>query len=75
MGQRRIVEAGTDRVVVFQDAANALFPWLRAHENVEFGLAIQGGPDEKPRRRRSTISISSGCQRTRKNFLTSFPAA
>jgi NitT/TauT family transport system ATP-binding protein len=42
MGNRRIMQAGTDRVVVFQDAANALFPWLRAHENVEFGLAIQG---------------------------------
>ena len=47
MGQRRIVEAGTDRVVVFQDAPNALFPWLRTHENVEFGLAIQGMPRRK----------------------------
>jgi NitT/TauT family transport system ATP-binding protein len=47
MGKRPIVAAGTDRVVVFQDAANALFPWLRAHENVEFGLAIQGMPRRK----------------------------
>jgi NitT/TauT family transport system ATP-binding protein len=47
MGGRRIIEAGTDRVVVFQDAANALFPWLRAHENVEFGLAIQSLPRRK----------------------------
>jgi NitT/TauT family transport system ATP-binding protein len=44
MGARPITGAGTDRVVVFQDAANALFPWLRAHENVEFGLLIQGMP-------------------------------
>jgi NitT/TauT family transport system ATP-binding protein len=42
MGDRRIVAAGTDRVVVFQDATNALFPWLRTQENVEFGLSIQG---------------------------------
>jgi NitT/TauT family transport system ATP-binding protein len=44
IGDRRIVEAGTDRVIVFQDATNALFPWLRARENVEFGLSIQGMP-------------------------------
>ena len=42
MGDRRVVAAGTDRVVVFQDATNALFPWLRTRENVEFGLSIQG---------------------------------
>jgi NitT/TauT family transport system ATP-binding protein len=42
IGDRRIVAAGTDRVVVFQDATNALFPWLRARENVAFGLSIQG---------------------------------
>ncbi len=44
IGERRIIDAGTDRVVVFQDATNALFPWLRTHENVEFGLSIQGIP-------------------------------
>ncbi len=44
IGERPIVAAGTDRVVVFQDATNALFPWLRARENVEFGLSIQGVP-------------------------------
>jgi NitT/TauT family transport system ATP-binding protein len=32
IGERQVVGAGTDRVVVFQDATNALFPWLRAHE-------------------------------------------
>jgi len=42
MGDRQITDAGTERVVVFQDASNALFPWLRAHQNVEFGLSIQG---------------------------------
>ncbi len=33
---------GKDRVVVFQDFNAALFPWLTAHENVEFGLRVQG---------------------------------
>jgi NitT/TauT family transport system ATP-binding protein len=42
MGERQIVDAGTERVVVFQDASSALFPWLRTHQNVEFGLTVQG---------------------------------
>jgi NitT/TauT family transport system ATP-binding protein len=44
IGDRQITGAGTDRVVVFQDATNALLPWLRTHENVEFGLSLQGVP-------------------------------
>jgi NitT/TauT family transport system ATP-binding protein len=39
-----ITRAGRDRAVVFQDVANALFPWLTALENVEFGLRMQGLP-------------------------------
>ena len=31
---------GSDRVVIFQDANMALFPWLSARENVEFGLRL-----------------------------------
>jgi len=37
-----ITRAGRDRAVIFQDVANALFPWLTALENVEFGLRRQG---------------------------------
>jgi NitT/TauT family transport system ATP-binding protein len=37
-----ITGAGRDRAVIFQDVANALFPWLTALENVEFGLREQG---------------------------------
>jgi len=37
-----ITGAGRDRAVIFQDVANALFPWLTARENVEFGLRVQG---------------------------------
>ncbi|MGH6691458.1 MAG: ATP-binding cassette domain-containing protein, partial [Gammaproteobacteria bacterium] len=33
-----IADPGPDRVVVFQDISNALYPWLTAIENVEFGL-------------------------------------
>jgi len=44
IGDRAIKEPGTDRVVVFQDVANALFPWLRTDENVAFGLILQGMP-------------------------------
>jgi NitT/TauT family transport system ATP-binding protein len=51
IGERQVVAAGTDRVVVFQDAANALFPWLRTHENVEFGLSIQGVPKREAAQR------------------------
>ena len=47
MGEREITGAGTERVVVFQDVGNALLPWLRAHENVEFGLSLQGLPKKE----------------------------
>ena len=35
---RPILAPGPDRVVIFQDIGNALFPWLTVQENVEFGL-------------------------------------
>jgi NitT/TauT family transport system ATP-binding protein len=38
---------GTDRVVFFQDANAALFPWLTAEENVRFGLKAQGLEEER----------------------------
>ena len=37
-----ITRAGRDRVVFFQNADAALFPWLTAQENVAFGLRVQG---------------------------------
>ncbi|MBI4591497.1 MAG: ABC transporter ATP-binding protein [Candidatus Rokubacteria bacterium] len=36
--------AARDRAVIFQDVSNALFPWLTAVENVEFGLRMQALP-------------------------------
>src|SRR5919198_217083 len=40
-----VTETGPDRVMVFQE--NALFPWLRVIENVEFGLKMAGIKKEK----------------------------
>jgi NitT/TauT family transport system ATP-binding protein len=58
MDDRRIVAAGTDRVMVFQDATNALFPWLRTQENVAFGLTIQGmGKDAAAERAREYLEL------------------
>jgi NitT/TauT family transport system ATP-binding protein len=42
---------GHDRVVVFQDVHNSLFPWMTVDENVEFGLKVLGlARDERWRR-------------------------
>jgi NitT/TauT family transport system ATP-binding protein len=38
---------GPDRIMVFQE--NALFPWLKVIENVEFGLKVAGLQKEKRR--------------------------
>ena len=37
---RSVTGSGSDRVVIFQEAA--LFPWLTVRQNVEFGLKIKG---------------------------------
>jgi NitT/TauT family transport system ATP-binding protein len=36
-----ITGPGQDRVMFFQDAGSALFPWLNCEENVEFGLRLK----------------------------------
>ncbi|MGB6670897.1 MAG: ABC transporter ATP-binding protein [Candidatus Nitrosopolaris sp.] len=40
-------ETGPDRIMVFQE--NALFPWLKVIDNVEFGLKMAGIEKEKRR--------------------------
>ena len=39
-----IVGAGRERVMFFQDAGSALFPWLTVEENVRFGLRVRKIP-------------------------------
>jgi len=48
VGGREVREPGPDRVVMFQESA--LFPWLTAIQNIEFGLKMKG-VGEKERRK------------------------
>lgn len=47
---RRIVRPGVDRVVIFQDVAGSLMPWMTARRNVEFGMRLAGKPRHDRRR-------------------------
>src|SRR6266705_2437289 len=42
---RAVRETGPDRIMVFQE--NALFPWLKVIDNVEFGLKMAGVEKDK----------------------------
>ena len=42
--ERPISGPGPDRVAIFQDVGNALFPWLTVRENISFGLREKGLP-------------------------------
>jgi NitT/TauT family transport system ATP-binding protein len=39
--------AGRERVMFFQDAGSALFPWLTVEENVRFGLRVRKVPKDR----------------------------
>ena len=51
---RVVRDPGTDRVLLFQEAA--LFPWLDVQQNVEFGLR-QAGMRAKERQRSPGVSL------------------
>ncbi|CAM5179843.1 Nitrate import ATP-binding protein NrtD [Castellaniella defragrans] len=38
-------EAGTDTIMVFQDANAALFPWMTVSQNIDYGLRRNGRPN------------------------------
>ena len=40
-------QPGTDRIVIFQDASAALFPWLNVQENILFGLKLRSTASER----------------------------
>jgi len=67
---RDINGPGQDRVMFFQDAGSALFPWLNCLENVEFGLRIRSVPKDRRRdiatRYLSTVGLAE--------HLEKFPA-
>ena len=42
-----ITRAGRERVMFFQDAGSALFPWLTVEENVRFGLRVRKVPRQE----------------------------
>jgi NitT/TauT family transport system ATP-binding protein len=44
MRGRSIDSSGSERMLFFQDAGAALFPWLTAAENVRFGLKLRSLP-------------------------------
>jgi NitT/TauT family transport system ATP-binding protein len=46
---RTVTETGPDRIMVFQE--NALFPWLKVLDNVEFGLKMAGVEKNKRQER------------------------
>jgi NitT/TauT family transport system ATP-binding protein len=47
LGGEPILEPGPDKAIVFQNFS--LFPWKSVWENIEFGLRINGIPEEKRR--------------------------
>jgi len=44
-----------ERVVVFQDVHNSLFPWMTVRENIEFGLEMLRRPQEERRSRTDAL--------------------
>lgn len=58
---RPVTETGPDRIMVFQE--NALFPWLKVVDNVEFGLMVKGV--EKKRRNEIAMQFLDMMQLTK----------
>jgi NitT/TauT family transport system ATP-binding protein len=58
---------GTDRIMIFQDASAALFPWLNVEENVLFGPSVAGiGMDAVRERLKTYLNMVGLSQHARK---------
>ena len=56
MDSRLVDHPGPDRVMVFQD--DAVFPWMRVQENVEYGLRVKKmGKEDRARRAAEIIEL------------------
>ncbi len=55
--ERPVSGPGPDRVVIFQDVSNALFPWLTVRENVEFGLKRLDAAQQRERSREALALV------------------
>ena len=56
MASRLVDHPGPDRVMVFQD--DAVFPWMRVQENVEYGLRVKKmGKEDRARRAAEIIEL------------------
>ena len=56
MDSRLVDRPGPDRVMVFQD--DAVFPWMRVQENVEYGLRVKKmGKEDRARRAAEIIEL------------------
>ena len=65
-----VTGAGRDRVMFFQDAGSALFPWLTVEENVRFGLRVR----KVPRREWETIIQTYLCMVDLDRHRSKFPS-
>jgi NitT/TauT family transport system ATP-binding protein len=59
---------GTDRIMIFQDASAALFPWLNVEENVLFGPNLVGAEKDKVRERATTYLHMVGLHQHSRKF-------
>ncbi len=66
--QETIAGAGADRVMIFQDATEALFPWLNVEENVLFGTQLRRSRDKELARKLRELLRLVGLEEHRHKF-------
>lgn len=66
--QEAITAAGADRVMIFQDATEALFPWLNVEENVLFGTQLRESRGKELKRNLRDYLVLVGLDEHRHKF-------